>query len=377
MSLADLNLVALRDAQATGDYAGAEQLVEDANDQLRARFEAAWKQSGVFLRLATDEAVLRIFVSSTVGGYTNLAERSDGLLAFVALLTFTALHASGRPVVLLIDEAENHLHYDAQADLVRVFSEQQAAVKVIYTTHSAGCLPHDLAAVRLVAANEDGTSTVKNAYWADGPGLTPLLVGMGASLLAFTPARRAVFAEGGADALLLPTLIREAMDEKELSFQIVPGLSEVGPADVAALDLDAAAVAYHVDGDQGGGRIRRKLIKGGVPESKIVTLGGFGSGLVVEDLVDLDLYVEVINAVLRRSDSSVPTMPKSALPAFNRPAAVRSWCSTRGIPEPNKAAVAYEVLELRDQGRAVLDDKRRKVVRAIHAQFAKHLQLDK
>lgn len=43
------------------------------------------------------------------------------------------------------------LHYDAQADLIGVLEEQDAAAQVIYTTHSPASLPNDLGAgVRVV-----------------------------------------------------------------------------------------------------------------------------------------------------------------------------------------------------------------------------------
>jgi len=368
--LADLDLRALRDAIVGGNYARAEKLLEDANDVLKATFKEAWKQSGVYVRLKTDETVLRVFISA-VDGYTSIAERSDGLRAFIALLTFTALYAGDRGVVLLVDEAENHLHYDAQADTVRVFSQQNAAEKVVYTTHSAGCLPHDLGAVRLVDSAEDGTSSIKNAFWADGPGLSPLLIGMGASVLAFTPTRRAVFVEGGADLVLVPALFREAAYLDDLEFQVVPGLSEVNPEEVAGLDLEAAAVAYLVDGDDAGRGIRSKLAAAGVPQHKIVVVGGDSSGLVVEDLVDADVYRDAIAAMLERSHGTGVATPSIAdLGDTNRPGALTAWAKSNRLDPPNKAALAYEVLALHTEGRPLLSTTRAVATRETYAALA-------
>lgn len=374
--LADLDLQELRNAQKAKNYARAEKLLEDANNTLRTRFEDAWKQSGVYLRLRTDDLVLRIFVAAA-DGYTDITERSDGLLAFIALLTFSALHDEGQPIILLVDEAENHLHYDAQAELVRVFSTQKAAEKVIYTTHSAGCLPNDLGRVRFVSAHEDGTSSITNAYWAEGPGLSPLLVGMGATVLAFTPARRAVLAEGGVDSILLPALFRAVKGKDELEFQVVPGLSEVRPSDVPRLDLDAAAVAYYVDGDSGGAKIKRKLTANGVPEDRIVVLGGAGSKVTLEDLVDAELYAAAVTAVLKRGDSAAPSFPKSSLPTRERAKAVHDWCKRKNQREPNKAVVAYEVLELQGkQERPLVEKGRIALVRQAYEGLARLLHLD-
>src|SRR5256885_12364722 len=104
---------------------------------------------------------------------------------------------------------------------------------------------------------------------------------MGANVLAFTPARYAVFGEGGTDLLLLPSLLREATERDHLDFQVVPGLAEVGLAQVRDLDLEAGRVCHLVDGDDGGKKIRRVLKRGGVPDTQIVTLGGSDSGHVV------------------------------------------------------------------------------------------------
>jgi predicted ATP-dependent endonuclease of OLD family len=314
-----------------------------------------------------DNTILRVFVSAQAArGYTSVAERSDGLRTFIALLTFCALYAETRPVVLLVDEAENHLHYDAQADLVRVFSRQQAAAKVIYTTHSAGCLPHDLSGVRLVQPARDGTSTVTNSYWANGPGVSPLLIGMGASVLAFTPARRAVFAEGGADFILLPALMRDATGRDEVDFQILPGLAEVDIRDVSRLEMEAGSVAYLVDGDASGTRIRTKLRRGGVPDHRILSLGGLRSGLVIEDVLDTGVYVEAVNRVLRRSHGDGMSVAAHDVGNRDRPGQLRTLARRRGIDPPHKTAVAYEVLELRSEGRAILGSSHRRTIADLH-----------
>ena len=71
-------------------------------------------------------------------------ERSDGLRQFVALVALAAHQPNPVPPILLIDEVETHLHYNAQADLIEVPTEQNAARQIVYTTHSAACLPQDL-----------------------------------------------------------------------------------------------------------------------------------------------------------------------------------------------------------------------------------------
>ena len=116
-----------------------------------------------------DGRVLHILVKSPGGQFDRIAERSDGLRQFLALLMFLSSHPNLKvPPIVLIDEVERHLHYDAQADLVQMLAHQDVAAKVVYTTHSLGCLPEDLGlGVRMVEAT-DHLSQINNWFWSNG-----------------------------------------------------------------------------------------------------------------------------------------------------------------------------------------------------------------
>lgn len=177
---------------------------------------------------------------------------------FVALAAFVATRSTVTSPVLLIDEAETHLHYDAQADLVNMLLTQGEAAQVIYTTHSPGCLPPDLGTgIRVIAPaqSDPAISEVRNAFWVDHvAGFSPLLFAMGAGAAAFTTTRYAVIAEGASEMILLPSLIRAATGLDFLPYQVAPGLSEAPTSQYPKLDLQAARVAFAVDGDSGGSR---------------------------------------------------------------------------------------------------------------------------
>jgi len=142
-SLAKLNINELQNALIDKDHGKREFLNEEANKHLKTQFEEAWKQSEVFVRLQIDADIIRVLIPAS-DAYSDIAERSDGLRAFIALYAFTALQEGLTKPILLIDEAESHLHYDAQTDLVQVMENQDTSSQIIYTTHSAGCLPDDL-----------------------------------------------------------------------------------------------------------------------------------------------------------------------------------------------------------------------------------------
>jgi predicted ATP-dependent endonuclease of OLD family len=235
---ATLDLETLYTAQANDDRGQVRTILEKAEDTLTALVRDSWTQSELSLSLELDGFRLQILLRSQEGQYVKVVERSDGLRQFVALLFFLARQPKSEcKPILLIDEAESRLHYDAQADLVQVLAKQQLAAKVIYTTHSIGYLPEDLGSgVRMVAA-DDPYSTVENCFWdSKRPGFSPLLFSMGAQTLAFLPMRYAVIAEGIADLILVPAVLKAALELESLGFQVVPGLSSGSSDEIAILD---------------------------------------------------------------------------------------------------------------------------------------------
>ena len=342
--LANINLASLHSAQSQDDHGIVETMVVAANIRLQTHVSGMWGQSSISVRLRLDGMTLRVLVESEAFGFWPIAERSDGLRAFVALAAFLAAESATRPV-LLIDEAEAHLHYDAQADLVQMLQNQTLASQVIYTTHSAGCLPEDLTAVRTIVPIEDEErSVIRNWFWEDGePGYYPLLMGMGAATLAFVPTRYTVIAEGPTDFILLPRLLKDAADAETLGFQVAPGLAQADAAEIGALDLQAARIVYVVDNDEGGRAHRRKLERQGIETQRILDLSQ-KSGRVIEDLVRKEIYVEAVNRELHMSGHT--PIDGSLISDALRPTKLAHECNRRGVGVPSKRAIAQQILEI-------------------------------
>lgn len=346
LGLVDLPLDRIRSALESGDPAQRIWLQEKANLVLRKRLKRAWTQAGVELTLQIDADVLRILVASEQG-YSLLAERSDGLRLFIALLAFVEAKRGDRKPILLVDEAEAHLHYDAQVDLVRMMEMQEEAQQIIYSTHSAACLPSDLGrGVRAVQPNRDGTrdlgtSSVLTSVWLHEGGFSPLMTAMGANALAVLPARYAVLAEGAADVILLPSLLRAAVGRK-LRYQLAPGLAAVSAESVLELELEAPRLTYLVDGDAGGERNAAKLLAAGVPEARLVRLP---AGTCPEDFVDSELYLSAINEQLRRSHGDEVKLGPDALDAVGRPSSIAKACAAMGRKPPAKMRIAVSLVQ--------------------------------
>lgn len=353
--------------------------VEDRDRELKEQAALKWGQSDIEVTISLNGSILAILLSMQARDFIGFESHSDGLKAFVALRAFVSqeTNSEGIKPIVLVDEADLHLHYDAQADLVGVFEEQEEAEQIIYTTHSAGCLPRDLAGVRAIVPQTeeiDGKTIQKdhskaiNRYWTTGKGFSPLLLAMGAGAFAFSATQYAVITEGMSDALLLPTLIREATEENHLRYQPVPSFAEATPDEIKRFDLIAGRIAFLADGDDGGRRHVEKLLKNGIAEEQVVYLGNDkNSGLSIEDLLAKSVYLKAVNDELGAWEGI--EFPADELPDKGRSKLVEEWCAQRtgrdGKPvELSKVDVAQRVLDQRSSGAKLL--ARASTVRKAH-----------
>lgn len=345
--MAGLDLHAMVADHRSQDVARRDSAIKKANNSLGRRFRDTWKQAVLSVRLSVDGDQLRVSIIENDEDITVFDERSAGLRMFVALVAFLSTRNTTTPPVLLIDEAESHLHIDAQADLVSMFVSQDQAARVIYSTHSPACLPPDLGVgIRSVipSSTNGQVSEMRNSFWSDGAGYSPLMIAMGAAAAAFTPARCVVLAEGATEMILLPSLLRSATGLEGMPYQVAPGLSEVPRDFYTSLDLEGAKVAYLLDGDSQGAQLRRELVRHGVPEERIVTSPVPG----VENLLPANDYCAVVLALLAECNlgTEIPALPRLTAPSKGPWAAqLDKWAKQHGLAMPSKVAVANRIVE--------------------------------
>lgn len=284
LSLAGIEWQAIKQAAAEPSNPTLANLLGKGNRELEKRLHGSWKQATVSVELREQAGALNVFpYDAESDTHSRIEDRSDGFRSFLAMLAFTTRHSAGkRKLILAIDEAERHLHYNAQADLVNVLTRQTFATQIIYTTHSAGCLPEDLgSAIRVVKPIPGDRSVVKNGFWSaqekekTSGGFTSLLMAMGADAVAFTPARFAVITEGPSDALLLPALMRAALNlsaDEPLGLQVAGGLAWTPPRRLSRLEAEAAHVVYLTDSDKEGEKYAADLKDAGVDPKRIFKL---------------------------------------------------------------------------------------------------------
>ena len=348
-----------------------EDILRRANRQLGELFAVKWSQSKLTVHLSVQGGTLEIYVASDDGGLYRWEERSDGLRTYLALIAFLSSKNLTTPPILVCDEAESHLHWDAQADLINVLYDQDMASQVVYTTHSPGCLPHDLGhGVRAVRPTEPDRSRIENWIWATAAGFRPMLYHMGASSAALTPHRYAIATEGVADFILLPSLLREAIGEDSLPYQVVPGLAQLSRDGFRTIDSESDTTVYLTDGDDGGREIRRSLHRSGIPETRMFSLP---TGVVLEDLVSSETLAAAVLEQLRRSGHE-PSAPL-AFPVTGRAAYLDQWYEEAGVKPPNKRAIACSILDLTarhphaDRRLPLLEEDYRTVLSELHNLF--------
>lgn len=361
LGLAGIDLTQMYAHYETGDSTKRETSLERGNERLRNVFDQAWNQSKITVRFNMNGRNLEVLIKELRddGDVTTISERSDGLKSFVALVAFLEAGRHSVPPVLLIDEAENHLHYDAQADLVSVLLKSVNTTQVFYTTHSPGCLPSDLGTGIRVLTRETthaDASMIKNNFWdGEGPGFSPLLFAMGAGAAAFSVCRWAVLAEGASDMVLLPTLIRQAVGVGDLPYQVAPGLANAHGTGIRVEEV-AAKVVYLADGDEGGKAHESALKRVGVDPSRIYRLP-LGQG--VEDLVNRDDYIRVVNQFLEKMGQAKRFSVNELREGVPVSKAFANWAKANHVQLPSKVEVAYALVEfparrLSPAGKAVL-----------------------
>lgn len=351
------------------------------NKTLKEALEA-WSQHELTITLRADTESLAVHVTDEdTQRDVPIEERSEGMRMFAALLAFCARYASGTPPILLFDEAETHLHYGAQADLMDVFAKQEVAQAVIYTTHSIGCLPEDLGrSIRVVAPAGNEQSEIRNEFWSGGVGLTPLMLAMGASAIAFSPARYAVLGEGPTECILLPSLFRAARPgadgDRALGFQVASGTAEVAPDDAPDLESEAGNVAYVFDADAGGSAHAQKLAERAHNEGRVFVLGDSEeAGLCTEDLLARDTYTAAANEILRDTRNSSDELTAEEFPTVGRAGHLDQWCEARGIAPLSKTRIAERALRIADESGVLIEPARKPLVAKLYRDLRRALGL--
>ncbi len=374
LKIADINSEDIVDSIEKRKTVKRYELQKKGNENLKNRFNS-WSQSEVYPSLFIENNSLSIIVEASTG-LNELRDRSDGLRQYISMKAFLKKREDIVPPILLIDEAEIHLHYSAQANLVSDFEKQTIANSIYYTTHSAGCLPSDLGTgIRVVEPiYKDGKDTsrsiIRNSIWQNNGGFSPLLLAMGANVIAFTPARKAVIAEGPSDTILLPRILREASKKEYLDFQVAPGIATISIEDVKSFELEAAKEVYLVDGDEGGDKNKIKLLKGGVSEKKIMQLS---KRTTIEDFIKSDLLATAIIQEFVNMGYETPNFNLIKLPKKGRIKWFEKNCESLGLGFPEKGRIADSLISNTPSYETIIEQDKVSELKALYSSIIQKL----
>lgn len=374
LQLAQINISEIINAIEKKNDTKRIEIIDKANKTLKNKF-SSWSQSEVFPRIHIEINSLKIVIDSEIG-INHLKDRSDGLRQYISMKAFLEKRQDHIKPILLIDEAEMHLHYSAQANLVQDFEKQQMVNSIYYTTHSAGCLPSDLGTgIRVLEPlyfedKDSGKSIIRNSIWRNDAGFSPLLLAMGASIFAFTPARKAIIAEGPSDTILLPRIFREGTGKKFLDFQVAPGIATVSKEAVLELELEAAKEVFLVDGDEGGTHNKEKLIQGGIGEKKIFQLP---FNTTTEDFIKPEILANTIKNAFENMGYPTPNFDLQKVPPTGRIKWFENECKKMNNGFPEKVRIAEAIVSNIPSNEIIFDKSKSKQIQKLYLEIEKAL----
>ncbi|MGH9121575.1 MAG: hypothetical protein ACRDYC_06465 [Acidimicrobiales bacterium] len=200
---------------------------------------------------------------------------------------------------------------------------------------------------------------------------------MGANLLSLSVPRAAVLVEGAADAILLPTLLRQACGLENLPYRFAPGIAELPAAAVPDLSSHGGQVVVLLDGDEGGRDKRAELERGGFPGDRILDLSLVDADVTLEDLVTKAVFAEAVNQEIAAWAIGGCRIEAAPLPDLGR----WRWLEAEGerqavtLRRLSKPAVAQRVVDLNrtNRARSLMEPPVAERLRAMHQQLSERL----
>ena len=120
--------------------------LDEANARLQRKFAELWGETKPYPRIGINNNRIHISVRDPENPDQDglgAEQRSAGMIRMFAIIAFAGLaETAGKRAVILADEIEQHLHYDAQVELLEWLERGALKAQIIISSHSIGSVSY-------------------------------------------------------------------------------------------------------------------------------------------------------------------------------------------------------------------------------------------
>jgi predicted ATP-dependent endonuclease of OLD family len=307
IELCNLDVGHIEDA---GEYEMLSEL-GSASTTITGMVNQSWTQEKVDVKIAIVKGKIVVSIFDNVIKKEHPPSiRSQGFQWFLSFyINFTAgSRRELKNTIILLDDPGVYLHPSGQKDLLNTLEGISESNQVILSTHSPFMVDRNkLKRTRIVTKREEeGTLIEEKYYESDYDALQPIraAIGMtiGDSLFAM---KKNLLIEGYSDELILEALSdlcskkkKDHIDRSKISILPVNGAKKM-PYFATLLTKENLEFLVLLDYDPEGRSVAKELEQiFNIHENNIITLdivAEKGNDLEIEDLVDVDFYLEALN----------------------------------------------------------------------------------
>ena len=294
-----LDMAQLEIESLPGDSGQKAERERSANDRIVEQFSDLWGTERPHPNIRIEGGRIHIWARDPLNpetGSLEIERRSSGLRRMFEIIAFAAANSahSDSRIVILADEIEQHLHYDAQLDLIHWLESGALNAQVIATTHSLGCWPSDAGGQMNALQRPDTETRMRQGPYTDETGGSGIMSAVGASRAAFSFRRPVIFCEGRHDEMILPGLFSEAVSDMR-NVWFIGSLSQskkAAPPVYPAIPGEA----FLVDADSGGDALAKTLEKADPARGEVVYRLDHGPAdpQTLEDLLQIELVERLV-----------------------------------------------------------------------------------
>jgi predicted ATP-dependent endonuclease of OLD family len=346
-----------------------------AEATIRGMINKSWTQEKVTVKLRLEPNEIAVFVKDNTGASDPPSRRSEGFKWFLSFyINFMAESDKElKNTIILLDDPGVYLHPSGQKDLMKTLEEITKDNQIIFSTHSPFLIDRKkLNRIRIVSKEEKGKGTkIKDKFYkSDYDALQPIRASIGMTMgdSLFIDSNN-ILVEGFSDWIILEAFNEQLLKlgKKHLvkaSFLPVNGADKM-PYFSTILANEKIDFVILLDYDAKGRRTKKELIEEyGIDESLILLLneainGKKGKEIVIEDLIDFNLYLEAVNQAykeifikkLKKKEMISPTDLN-----YQRFSSLNGFFKTNKLKRVDKIKVAKHLVPLLHNGREEIDE---------------------